>query len=223
MKYLIITKKIWDKKNFSSLDKKKFVISKKLKKNYISKLKFKFVFFIHWSEYIPSYIYEKFECIQFHSSNLPKGRGGSPIQNQILMGKNMTKLCAFKVVKQIDGGPIYFKKNLSLKGSAADILKRMEKLSVDIIKKIVKSKNLLLKKQTGAPTFFKRRTPKQSEINKKYFSKVDKFYDFVRMLDADGYPKSFFVKNNIKFEFKNIRKLKNIYTSNVIVRTYDKN
>ena len=35
-------------------------------------------------ELIPEDIYTKYVCIQFHASDLPKGRGGSPIQNQIV-------------------------------------------------------------------------------------------------------------------------------------------
>jgi len=218
MKYIIITKKIWDKKNFSILNKRKVIFFNKLEQKNIFKLKPRFIFFIHWSNYIPSSIYKKFECVQFHSSNLPNGRGGSPIQNQILMGKKITKLCAFKVGKQIDAGPIYYKKDLNLKGSAEDILKRMEKISVKIIKKIIKSKKLFLKTQYGKPTFFKRRKAEQSRINKKYFSKINKFYDFVRMLDADGYPKAFFIKDGIKFEFNKIKKFKNLYTSHVTIK-----
>ena len=83
MKNIIITKKFWDKKNYKNLNKK-FEIKNKLEKKFIQKNNPKYIFFIHWSKLIPENIYKNYNCIQFHSSNLPRGRGGSPIQNQIL-------------------------------------------------------------------------------------------------------------------------------------------
>ena len=86
MKAIIITKKIWDKKNFINLNKEIFLFNKI---NYIKikKIKPDVIFFIHWSKKIKKYIFDKYLCIQFHCSDLPKGRGGSPVQNQILLNK----------------------------------------------------------------------------------------------------------------------------------------
>jgi len=39
-----------------------------------------FIFFPHWSTHIPSAIYSNFNCIIFHMTDLPYGRGGSPLQ-----------------------------------------------------------------------------------------------------------------------------------------------
>ena len=46
-----------------------------------------------------------------HPSPLPKFRGGSPIQNQIIRGKKISAVTIFKINKIIDGGDIYFQKN----------------------------------------------------------------------------------------------------------------
>jgi methionyl-tRNA formyltransferase len=45
------------------------------------------VFFIGWSDIIPKEIIEKYTCICLHPSPLPKYRGGSPIQHQIINGE----------------------------------------------------------------------------------------------------------------------------------------
>lgn len=99
MKSIIITKKFWNKKSYKNLSRK-FGIKRKLEKKYIQKINPKYIFFIHWSKLIPENIYKNYNCIQFHSSKLPHGRGGSPIQNQILLGSKNTLLCAFKVKKK---------------------------------------------------------------------------------------------------------------------------
>ena len=56
-------------------------------------------------------IFSKYYCIQFHTSHLPYGRGGSPIQNLVLRGIKKTKISAFVIKnKKIDAGPIILQK-----------------------------------------------------------------------------------------------------------------
>ena len=208
MKYLIITKKIWDLKNFRKLGKN-FILLKKINKKLIKKINPKIIFFIHWSELIKESFYKKYLCIQFHASNLPKGRGGSPIQNQILLNIKKTKISAFKMSKKLDSGPICLQNKFTLDGTAEQILIRMEKISVLMTKKIVKMKNIKFYKQKGIPSFFKRRTYEQSQINLKKINTISKLYDFMRMLDAPGYPSSYIKLNKFKFIFNNIRSYKN--------------
>ena len=56
---------------------------KKLTLNYVKKINPEFIFFPDWSWIVPEVIIENYKCICFHESDLPKFRGGSPIQNQI--------------------------------------------------------------------------------------------------------------------------------------------
>ena len=46
--------------------------------------------------------------------NLPKFRGGSPIQNQIIRGITKSKISAFRVNSVIDGGDICLKRHINL-------------------------------------------------------------------------------------------------------------
>jgi methionyl-tRNA formyltransferase len=68
----------------------------------LKKINPKYVFFPHWSHIIPSAIYENFQCIVFHMTNLPFGRGGSPMQNLISRGIYDTKISAISCVKELD-------------------------------------------------------------------------------------------------------------------------
>lgn len=65
------------------------------------------LFFPHWSYKIPAPIYEAFECIIFHMTDLPYGRGGSPLQNLIVRGHQDTVITALRCVEAFDAGPVY--------------------------------------------------------------------------------------------------------------------
>ena len=54
-------------------------------------------------------------------TDLPYGRGGSPLQNLILKGKKTTKITAFKMIDKIDAGPIYLKKIVTRRKSRRNI------------------------------------------------------------------------------------------------------
>lgn len=217
MKYIIITKKIWSKKNYITL-KKNFLILQKINNKKIKSFNPKIIFFIHWSKFINSLIYKNYTCIQFHSSNLPKGRGGSPIQNQILLNKKTTKLTAFKVSKNLDSGPICLQRNLNLQGTAQEIFCRLEKIALNMIKNIVKKKKINFTPQKGASSYFKRRAPKESMVNFKKIRSINKLYDFMRMLDANGYPHSYIKLNKYNFSFNSIQMKKNVIYGQVQIK-----
>ena len=221
MKYIIITKRKCDLNNFKKLKKNIFVLDK-VNIIKIKRINPKIIFFIHWSKFINKSIFEKYLCIQFHSSNLPKGRGGSPIQNQIMLNIKKTKISAFKVSERLDSGPICIQGDLSLQGNALDILSKMEAKSVQMIKKIIKTKNLKFKKQKGKPSFFKRRKPSESKINAYKTKTINELYDFLRMLDAPGYPKAFIKLNKIKFSFNDIKIIKNKINAKVEITKNEK-
>ena len=167
------------------------IISDKDKFNYefVKEFNPKYIFIPHWSWYIPEEMYSNFVCIGFHESDLPFGKGGSPIQNLISNGLKETKISAFRVTSELDSGDIYMKETLSLIGNAEDIYIRSSHIIGKMIQDIVKT-NPTPTKQMGESTYFNRRMPKESEIPEDIES-LDKLYDFIRMLDADSYPKAY--------------------------------
>ncbi len=221
MSYVIITKRIWEKNNFKNLNKK-IKVFKNINKYKVRNINPKIIFFIHWSKIIPKNIYEKYTCIQFHLADLPNGRGGSPIQNQILKNIEKTKISAFKVNNKLDSGPICMKQNFYLNGNAETILKRMELKSIKMIEKLIKKKKILFKKQSGKVSFFKRRKSEESEIKISKIKTMEKMYDFLRMLDAPDYPKAFIKLNEFKFTFNGIKRKNNFIEANVIIKKNEK-
>jgi len=221
MKFIIITKKKWDSNNFKKLSKNILVLNN-INSLKIKRINPKIIFFIHWSKFISQNIFKKYLCIQFHASNLPKGKGGSPIQNQIMLNVKKTKISAFKISERLDSGPICLQDNLSLKGSAIDILRRMENKSIQMIKKIIKKKFLVFKKQKGKTSFFKRRKPSESKIDFNNMKSINRLYDFLRMLDAPDYPNAFIKLNKFKFTFNDIKINKNKIDAKVKITKNEK-
>ncbi|MBB2149904.1 formyltransferase family protein [Pedobacter gandavensis] len=160
-----------------------------------------YIFFMHWSWIIPKIIYENFKCVVFHMTDLPFGRGGSPLQNLIIRGFKDTKVSAIKVDHGIDTGDIYLKRDLSLEGTATAIFKRTGAVMKEMIDEIL-SQEMTPVKQEGNPVHFKRRTPDQSIISDE-LGDIEGLYNFIRMLDAEGYPHAFLENEHFRFEFTN--------------------
>ena len=174
---------------------------KKLTFEYIKKIDPKMIFFPDWSWMIPEEIVKKYQCICFHESNLPKFRGGSPIQNQIIRDIKKTKTTAFIMNEKLDAGDILLQKNLSLEGSLDDILSRMIDNDYFLVNKIISGK-FKKQKQTGKITTLKRRRPEESELKTLDYSKKY-LYNFIRML-ADPYPNAFIYVGKKKIVFKDV-------------------
>lgn len=156
------------------------------------------IFLPHWSFIIPSNIFLNFECIVFHMTDLPYGRGGSPLQNLIVRGHDSTMLSALRVADGIDTGDIYLKRELSLEGTAKSIFNRAALIIQKMIV-IILEQQLVPIPQYGDVTSFSRRKPEESNIES--ITDLKTVYDYIRMLDAPDYPYAFIETDSLKFEF----------------------
>ena len=137
------------------------------------------------------------------------------MQNLIINGHNKTKISAIRVEKGIDTGPIYLKRNLLLNGSAAEIFLRASETIFEMINEIIKKTPFPIE-QEGVPTYFKRRKPDQSNISN--LDNLNTIFDYIRMLDCEGYPNAYIELNGIVYEFFNVKKLNNKLESNVRIK-----
>jgi len=214
---LIATIKEWNIDNYFKLKKVyedrynfRLITNKdELTIEYLDKLNPKYIFFPHWSWIIPKEIYNNFDCVVFHMTDLPYGRGGSPLQNLIIREIYDTKISALKVDDGLDTGDIYLKENFNISiGSAEEIfIKLSDIVFKNMIPNILKHE-IIPQKQKGTILEFTRRKSDESNIKTLEINSLFKLYDFIRMLDADGYPKAFFNLNNLKIEFSEVH-LKN--------------
>lgn len=158
----------------------------------------RYIFFLHWSWKVPDAMVRDYECVCFHMTDVPYGRGGSPLQNLIVRGHRETKLTALRMTAEFDAGPVYAKEPLSLEGNAEEILMRASALSAEMINRIVR-REPRPRPQKGKPTIFKRRKPEESAISVQ--PSVERLHDFMRMLDAEGYPRAFLQHAGFRYEF----------------------
>lgn len=204
MSIIIVSNKEWHRKYINEIatrtNKDVIYIDNKecITYDYLNKLQPEWVFFPHWSYIIPAEVYENMNCVIFHMTDLPFGRGGSPLQNLIARGIYETKLSALKCTAQLDAGDIYIKQPLSLWGTAEEIYLRAAELTKEMIIQIVKEKPQLYKQQ-GEPVVFRRRKPSEGDVGE--LESLAEIFDYIRMLDADTYPPAFLDKNNLHIEF----------------------
>lgn len=202
--YLVVGSKPWNRRVFDE------VIShypgqwyfledrEQLTPDRVQELQPRYIFFLHWSSRVPDELIELYECVCFHMTDLPYGRGGSPLQNLIVRGHQHTQLTALRMKSDIDAGPVYLKKDLCLAGNAEEIYIRTTYLSAQMIEQIIKEQPKPVP-QTGEVVIFKRRKPNESEIPN--IASLPALHDFIRMLDAEGYPKAFIEHKGFRYEF----------------------
>jgi methionyl-tRNA formyltransferase len=137
-----------------------------------------------------------------HASDLPAGRGWSPLQWQVLENKDTIPLTLIEAASGADEGPYYLKSKIKLDGS--ELLPRLrQKMAQEIIKMclryVAKRKELKAIKQTGKPSSFRRRESKDDEIN--IDQSIRKIFNQLRIADNDRHPvyfrhlgKKYFIK-----------------------------
>ena len=205
MNYLVVTIKKWNlevyEKHISKLEGSWSLITDKenLTLENIKKINPKYIFFPHWSWIVPKEITDSYDCVCIHMTDLPYGRGGSPLQNLIIKGHKVTKITALKMTQELDTGDIYHKVSLDLLGSAQEIFIEAANKAYELIKFIVEN-NPAPQPQEGEVVNFNRRKPSQSEIPKDIT--FDNIYDYVRMLDADTYPAAYIDFDGFRLLFK---------------------
>ena len=201
--YIVASSKDWFKEHPKSeeYEELNFIeISNKedLKLEYLEKINPRYIFFPHWNWKVSSEIYERFECVVFHTAPLPYGRGGSPIQNLILKGLKNSPVCALKITDILDGGPIYDSIEVSLDGTISEIFSRVatcvEKLIV-----LICQDNPHPIEQNGEVVAFKRLSNSDNELLGNHSFK--ELYDRIRMVDGLDYPRAFINYGNHKIEF----------------------
>lgn len=158
-------------------------------------------FFAHWSYIVPKDIYINIECINFHTANLPYGRGGTPLQNQIIDGINNTFVNSLQITSDgIDSGPLYIKTPITLQGNIFDIFLSISKCITlqitNIIEENIKPQKIY--NYENIP-IYKRITNNELIVKDKTINEI---YDQIRMRDSEYYEKTYIVYDNIKISFK---------------------
>jgi methionyl-tRNA formyltransferase len=137
-----------------------------------------------------------------HESELPKGKGFSPLSWQILEGKNEIPIQLLEAVDIVDSGSIYLEDKIILVGN--ELLSEIKHLQGILTKKMVlefinRYPNIEGKKQSGESSYYRRRTPKDSalDLNKTLLEQ----FNLLRIVDNEKYP-AFFEQDRYKYIIK---------------------
>ncbi len=151
-----------------------------------------YILFYGWSWLVSSEIIEKFKCIMLHPSPLPKYRGGSPIQNQIINGEQNSMVTLFFMTDSLDDGDIILQEAISLNGHLNDIFNRIIKIGTKLTQDFLEGNYTPTKQLEKDATYCKRRKPSEGEITIEELQTKDSIYLFnkIRMLE-DPYPNAY--------------------------------
>ena len=141
-----------------------------------------------------------------HESELPKGKGFSPIQWQILEGENEIKVCLINAAEKVDSGEILETEKLIFDGSELydEIRESQARVSFKLIRKFLKKyPNNSKCSQIGNSTYYRKRTKKDSELN--INDSIKDSFPKLRIGNNEEWP-SFFKLNGVTYILKIYKK-----------------
>lgn len=127
-----------------------------------------------------------------HASDLPKGRGFSPMTWRILEGKQQLPVSLFEAVTECDAGDIYEQMTLVFDGTELleELQTKLGNATLELaLKFLCQPECPTGYAQQGEPSFYPRRYPKDSELDV-HKSLADNF-DLLRTVDNEKYPAFF--------------------------------
>lgn len=132
-----------------------------------------------------------------HESDLPRGRGFSPVAWQVLAGKNRIPVVLFEAMEDSDAGPVYLKEQIRLDGGELlqEIrLKQGMKTIEMVLRFLRKWPRIKSTPQIGKPTFYRRRYEKDDMIDPRKSTIAN--FNHLRIVDNEKYPAWFRYKGN---------------------------
>ncbi|MDD4754286.1 MAG: formyltransferase family protein [Desulfitobacteriaceae bacterium] len=167
------------------------------------------VFFLGCGQIVPSNILEKNKHnLVVHESNLPQGKGWSPLTWQILEGKNDIPIVLFEAAEKVDSGVIYLKETMHFTGT--ELVEELRVIQAnatfklclefidnypDIIDKAVN--------QERESSYYRRRTPEDSRLDPD--KTIREQLNLLRVVDNERYP-AFFELNGKRYILKVFKK-----------------
>ena len=126
----------------------------------------------------------KYGCWNLHTSLLPKYRGAAPMQRAIENGEDETGISIFKIVKELDAGPIALKKKIKIEQN--DNLEKVYDKLLEISKKSLEDfinnfENIKLTEQDHSKATYANKISKdEMKLN---FEDAEKTHNKIRAFD----------------------------------------
>ena len=124
-----------------------------------------------------------------HESDLPKGKGWSPVAWQVLEGKNSIPIVLFEATDELDAGQIYLRDYIELDGTELlpEIKQKQGQKTTELVYKFVeKWPNIRGETEAGEATYYRKRTEKDDELDPE--KTVGENFNHLRIVDNEKYP-----------------------------------
>lgn len=189
----------------------------------LKKNKIDVVCYFGWSWLIKEPILSDHICLCLHPSMLPKYRGGSPIQHQIIDGQMESGVTVFKMGEGLDDGDVYQQSSISLEGNLSDVFSRIIDVGTMITRSFIFDfihDRVIFTPQKNLELYppLKRRKKEQSEIVLDKIVSYSFFYlnNMVRSL-VEPYPNVFFLIQGKKIFLQQIKFLEEVEENSIIL------
>ncbi len=143
-----------------------------------------------------------------HASLLPAYRGAAPIQRALLDGAEETGVTIFKIDKGLDTGKIAVMESLKVEplDTFDTLSEKLSALGTVLIKKFIENPEIQLKEQNGDPSYAKKISSEETEINWHY--PAAKIGNFIRAFDSTPGARTALNGETVKlFGFKGISQM----------------
>jgi methionyl-tRNA formyltransferase len=155
--------------------------------------------FYGWSWKVPEELFKSVPCVCLHPSPLPRYRGGSPLQHQIIAGEDESAVTLLKMGEKMDAGPIYYQQGFSLAGSLEEIFGRIvnvgTELSTKLLQDFASGRVNEHPQDESLVTTYLRRKHSESELTEEMLRRMSprQIEDFIRALQPP-YPQAYVMK-----------------------------
>lgn len=161
-----------------------------------------FCFCIGMFQILPKTVLKKFtHTLVVHESDLPRGRGWSPLTWQVLENQNRICFSLIEASEEIDAGVIYKQKWVTLNGHELldELWLIQAETTIELCRWFVINYPVPIsdqRTQSGVATYYRRRTPEDSlmDVDKSLLEQ----FGLLRVVDNDAYP-AFFELNGHRY------------------------
>jgi len=124
-----------------------------------------------------------------HESDLPQGKGWSPVSWQVLEGKNSIPIVLFEAVEQMDAGPIFLRDSIELDGTELlpEIKRKQAEKTEELIFRLIDLwPDIEGTPQTGKGSYYRRRIIDDDKLE--IHKTIAEQFNHLRIADNRKYP-----------------------------------
>jgi len=164
-----------------------------------------FCFYLSCGQVVPTNILSLYRHnLVVHESDLPRGKGWSPLTWQILEGKNRIPATLFEAAEKVDSGVIYAQEWMEFEGHELidELREEQASATIKLCKRFVDGYPQILDQaheQAGEESFYPRRREADSELD--LTQSLESQFDLLRVVDNQRYP-AFFQYKHKRYSLK---------------------